>query len=407
MNLLSKLLENFKMAIDSIFSNKMRSFLTMLGIIIGISSVITIVSLGAGGQNTITGEFEKIGSATVNISVNTSKAEQSDYITFEDVKQIKNKVDTVRYAAPSVTKQGIAASESSNKRASITGTDSDGLMIQNLEFLFGRPFNEREYTEASSVVIIDEDSANALFGFTDVIGKSIKFGSRQSPTKATIVGVTKSAFGPFKGGDTSQIPAIIFTPATLLRNMYPDDFSINRISIMANNKDASEAAGNGAVNILESRHNNRGKEIYKAENALNQLDQINKVLGIFTAFIGAVAAISLIVGGIGVMNIMLVSVTERTREIGIRKAIGATTSTILLQFLSESLIISLIGGIIGMLMGIAGAYAIGSFAGITPSLSITAIVGAILFSSAVGIFFGIYPARKAANLDPIEALRYE
>jgi putative ABC transport system permease protein len=407
MNILNRLAENFKMAIDSIVSNKMRSFLTMLGIIIGISSVITIVSLGAGGQNTITGEFEKIGSATINVSVNASKAEQSDYISFEDIKQIKDKVETIKYAAPSITKQGIAASDSLNKRASITGTNSDGLTIQNLEFLYGRPFNEREYTEAKSVVIIDEDSANVLFGYTDVVGKSIKIGSRQSPTKAVIIGVTKSSFGTFGRGDISQIPAILYTPATLLKNMYSNDFSINRISLMANSKDVSEAAGNGAVNILESRHNNRGKEIYKAENALNQLDQINNVLGIFTAFIGAVAAISLIVGGIGVMNIMLVSVTERTREIGIRKAIGATTNTILLQFLSESLIISLIGGIIGMLIGISGAYAIGSIAGITPSLSAGAIAGAILFSSAVGIFFGIYPARKAANLDPIEALRYE
>lgn len=407
MNILSKLAENFKMAIDSIVSNKMRSFLTMLGIIIGISSVITIVSLGAGGQNTITGEFEKIGSATINVSVNANKAEQSYYITFEDIKQIKDKVDTVKYIAPNVGKQGVAVSDLINKRASITGTNTDGLNIQNLEFVYGRAFNEREYTEAKSVVIIDEDSANALFGYTDVVGKSIKIGSRQSPAKVTIIGVTKSIMGSFGRGDISQIPAIIYAPATLLQNMYSNDFSINRISIMANDKDSSEAAGNGAKNILESRHSNRGKEIYKAENALNQLDQINKVLGIFTAFIGAVAAISLIVGGIGVMNIMLVSVTERTREIGIRKAIGATTNTILLQFLSESLIISLIGGIIGMLLGISGAYAIGSFANITPSLSLTAIVGAILFSSAVGIFFGIYPARKAANLDPIDALRYE
>lgn len=407
MNILNRLAENFKMAIDSIVSNKLRSFLTMLGIIIGISSVITIVSLGAGGQNTITGEFEKIGSATINVSVNTSKAEQSDYITFEDIKQIKDKVDTIKYAAPSISKQGVAASDSLNKRASITGTNTDGLTIQNLEFLYGRPFNEREYTEAKAVVIIDEDSAKALFGYTDVVGKSIKIGSRQSPIKATIIGVTKSSFGAFGRGDVSQIPAILYTPATLLKNMYSNDFSINRISLMANSKEVSEAAGNGAVNILESRHNNRGKEVYKAENALSQLDQINNVLGIFTAFIGAVAAISLIVGGIGVMNIMLVSVTERTREIGIRKAIGATTNTILLQFLSESLIISLIGGIIGMLIGISGAYAIGSVAGITPSLSAGAIGGAILFSSAVGIFFGIYPARKAANLDPIEALRYE
>jgi putative ABC transport system permease protein len=407
MNIINNLAENFKMAMDSIISNKMRSFLTMLGIIIGISSVITIVSLGQGGQNTITGEFEKLGSATINVSIDAVKAGQSDFITFEDIKQIKEKVDTVKYIAPSISKQGVAISDTLNKRASITGTNTDGLIIQNLEILYGRLFNEREYTEGKNVVIIDENAALDLFGYTDIIGKNIKIGSRQSPLKVTVIGVTKSIMGSFGGGNIREMPAFLYVPASLMQNMYSSEFSIDRISIMATDKSTSEDAGNGAKNILESRHNNRGKEIYKAENALNQLDQINNVLGIFTAFIGAVAAISLLVGGIGVMNIMLVSVTERTREIGIRKAIGATTSAILLQFLTESVIVSLIGGIIGMIIGILGAYAIGSFADITPALSISVIIGAILFSSAVGIFFGIYPARKAAKLDPIDALRYE
>ncbi|MBK1811193.1 ABC transporter permease [Clostridium sp. YIM B02505] len=408
MNIISSLLENFKMAVDSIISNKMRSFLTMLGIIIGISSVIAIISLGAGGQESITGEFEKLGSSTVNVSTDTTKASQSDVITFEDIKQIKNKVDTARYVAPNVSKTGVAISDKGNKRASISGTNTDGFIIQNTEFLYGRAFNEREYTEGKNVVIIDEDSATDLFGYTDVTGKSIKIGPAKSPIKATIIGVTVSPFGStFKNVGRNQRPGIFYAPATLLQNMYSNEFSIDRISIMAADKDMLEETGNSAKNVLESRHNNRGKDIYTAQGALSQLEQINNVLGIFTTFIGAVAAISLIVGGIGVMNIMLVSVTERTREIGIRKAIGATTNKILLQFLTESVIISLIGGIIGLLVGIIGAYAIGSFASITPSLSISAIIGVIAFSSAVGIFFGIYPARKAAKLDPIDALRYE
>ncbi|MCM8710708.1 ABC transporter permease [Clostridium sp. SYSU_GA19001] len=394
------------MAIESIKANKMRSFLTMLGIIIGISSVITIVSLGQGGQNTITGEFEKIGAATVNVSVDTSKAEQNDYITYKDIEQIKQKVDTVKYITPTVTKNGVAISETKNKRASITGANTDIFPIQNVEMLYGRTFNEREYVEGKPVIVIDEYAARELFGYTDVVGKSIKIGSRQSPVKATIVGVYKLDMGGF-AFDVSQMPVIAYAPSTFVETVYSGEAPIDRLTLMAVNKDSTDAAGNGAKNILESRHNSRGKGKYKVENALKQLDQINKVLGIFTAFIGAVAAISLIVGGIGVMNIMLVSVTERTREIGIRKAIGATTSAILLQFLTESVIISVIGGIIGMIAGITGAYFIGSFANITPSLSAGVIIGAILFSSAVGIFFGIYPARKAANLDPIEALRYE
>lgn len=407
MNFISNFIENFKMALDSIKSNKMRSFLTMLGIIIGISSVITIVSLGQGGQNTITGEFEKIGAATVSINVDTTKVKQNDYITFEDIKQIRDKVDTVKYISPSMSKSGVAQSETSNKRANISGVSVDAFNIDNTEFLYGRAFNEREYQEGKSVIVIDEYAAKSLFGYTDVTGKSIKVGPKTSPVKMTIIGVTKLDMGPFGGVDNTNMPAFVTMPATTMKNIFSGEVTIDSITVMATSKNDGEAAGNGAKNILESRHNNRGQEIYKAQSLLKQLDQVNKVLGIFTAFISAVAAISLLVGGIGVMNIMLVSVTERTREIGIRKAIGATTNAILLQFLTESVIISLIGGIIGMLFGIGGAYIIGVFAKITPSLSPVAVIGAILFSSAVGIFFGIYPAKKAANLNPIDALRYE
>jgi putative ABC transport system permease protein len=407
MNFISNLVENFKMALDSIKSNKMRSFLTMLGIIIGISSVITIVSLGKGGQNTITGEFEKIGAATVSISVDTTKAKQSDYITFEDIKQIRDKVDTVKYITPSMSKGGVVQSDTSNKRANISGVSVDAFNIQNSEFLYGRAFNEREYQEAKAVIVIDEYAARSLFGYTDVTGKSVKVGPKSSPIKMTIIGVVKLDMGPFGGGTDTGMPAFVTMPATTMKNMFSGEATIDSITVMATSKNEGETAGSGAKNMLESRHNNRGKEIYKPQSLLKQLDQVNKVLGIFTAFISAVAAISLLVGGIGVMNIMLVSVTERTREIGIRKAIGATTNAILLQFLTESVIISLIGGIIGMIIGIGGAYIIGSFASITPSLSPAAVIGAILFSSAVGIFFGIYPAKKAAKLNPIDALRYE
>lgn len=398
--------ENFKMAVDSIVANKMRSFLTMLGIIIGISSVITIVSLGQGGQSTITSEFEKIGATSVSIKVNSQKAEKSDYINLEDVKQIKEKIDTVKYISPTLQKQGVANSPVKTKRAFITGANEDLQYIQNVEINDGRFFNSNEALEGKPVILLDEITAKSLFGSTDVVGKTITLGAKTSPKKATIIGVTKSQMGMF-GGDDENIPAIIMAPIKFVQELYPNDNLIDSITISSTSKETTESAGKSSINILENRHNNREREVYKADNILKQLDQVNKVLGIFTAFIGAVAAISLIVGGIGVMNIMLVSVTERTREIGIRKAIGATTKTILLQFLTESVIISLIGGIIGMILGVLGAFAIGSFANITPKLSLTVILGVIFFSSAVGIFFGIYPAKKAANLDPIDALRYE
>lgn len=399
------LIENLKMSLESIRVNKMRSFLTMLGIIIGISSVITIVSLGQGGQNSITGEFEKIGASTVNVTVDTTKASPSDYITFTDVDQISARLPSVKYASPSVQKQGTISSETKSLKAVITGGNTDMAYINNQDILYGRFFNEREYVEGQPVVVIDVDSAKALFGYENVVNQSIRLGPQTAMKQVTIVGVSGSVAGIFGGG--ANMPAFVSTPATFLQELYSSDFAISTVTIMAVDKNSLEDAGNGAINVLESRHNNRGQDLYSAENALKQLDQVNRVLGIFTAFIGAVAAISLVVGGIGVMNIMLVSVTERTREIGIRKAIGATTKAIMLQFLTESVIISLIGGIAGMLIGILGAELIGIFANITPSISPFVIIGTILFSSAVGIFFGIYPARKAADLDPIEALRYE
>lgn len=399
--------ESIKTALESIKANKMRSFLTMLGIIIGISSVITIVSLGQGGQKAITGEFEKLGAASVTVNVSGENAQSTDYITLEDVKQIKQKIERIKYASPAYQLRGTVFSDKKSKNAFMRGGSPDLAYINNTEIIYGRYFNEKEYEQGTAVGIIDETDAITLFGYADVVGQSIKIGQNALIKKMTIVGVEKGISSPFGNGGNSGKPIIITAPVTFLSTLQSNEFKISSITVVADSQDNSESVGNGTIKMLESRHNNRGKEIYSADNALAVLEQINSVLGIFTAFISAVAAISLLVGGIGVMNIMLVSVTERTREIGIRKAVGATTKIILMQFLIESVILSLIGGIIGMILGIVGAEIIGSFAGITPVVSWTAIVGSILFSSAVGVFFGIYPAKKAAELDPIDALRYE
>lgn len=399
-------IENFKMALDSIKSNKLRSFLTMLGIIIGISSVITILSLGNGGKQSITGELEKIGSSTAQIKVNPQNATKADFFNLNDVKTIREKSNSVKYVSPLLQRQGIVKDNVRYKKSVIYGANPDYNFIQNNEFLYGRYFSDKELEDSKYVAVIDEATADYFFGYKDATGETLLIGKNTSPKKVTIVGVVKSPqiIGGMGG---NQVPAFISMPITAVDSMFDGDGTFDNIFILAENKDIVDEATNEAINIIESRHNNKDQDLYSGEKLMKQVQQINKVIDIFTSFISAVAAISLLVGGIGVMNIMLVSVTERTREIGIRKAIGATTNMILIQFLTESIIISLIGGIIGLLLGIAGAYGLGKFAGVIPVLSIKHIILVILFSSSVGIFFGIYPARKAAKLDPINALRYE
>ena len=397
--------ENLKMALDSIKSNKLRSFLTMLGIIIGISSVITILSLGAGGTASITGQFEKIGASTVSIQVNDQKAQRNDYFNVRDTDVLIKRVNYVKFASPITQIRGNIETPNKSKMSIIAGGNDDLQQINGLEMLYGRFFSQRDYLKGNNVIVIDQVSAKNLFGYEDVVGQSVNIGSSLSPKKAKIIGVSKSS-GVLFAGQVTEMPVFVYTPVTFVQKLYPN-MLIDSINIVASSKDKTEEAGNLSLRILQNIHHNQDRDVYSAESVMKQLDQINSIFAIFTSFIAAVASIALLVGGIGVMNIMLVSVTERTREIGIRKALGATTHTILIQFLTESVIITVIGGLIGLVFGIVSAYVLGSIANITPVVSPIAVIGVILFSSAVGIFFGIYPARKAAKLNPIDALRYE
>lgn len=399
-----KIFENLKMAVGSIISNKMRSFLTMLGIIIGISSVIAIVSLGAGGQSSITSEFEKIGASSITVSVDASSASRSDYITLKDVEAINEKVNNIKYISPTLTQRGKAITDKTTLNATINAGNEFYDEINNIEIVYGRFFNNNDVNSAKYGAVVDETTAIEMFGYEDVVGQSFKIGIEGNEKKFTIIGVKKASSNM---GPPRDVTAEVYVPITTFEYLYPDNNDIGSLKFVATTQEEAEEVGNATVSILEARHNNRGKDLYSTMSIGDILEQINSVLGIFTTFISAVAGISLVVGGIGVMNIMLVSVTERTREIGIRKAIGATTTNIMVQFLTESAIISLIGGIIGMLLGIIGAEIAGGFMGVDPEVSITVVLGTILFSSAIGIFFGIYPARKAARLKPIDALRYE
>lgn len=400
------LMESFKSAFQSVRANKMRSFLTMLGIIIGISSVITIVSIGQGGKQAITGEFSSIGTNVINVRVKSveNDIEERDYFTLQDVDLIKEKIPEVTATIPANGDMGNIRTEKDKKFAEIDGVNEGYSKLMNLKMISGRFLNERDLESSRNVIVIDDLTAQKLFKSTNIIGEKIQVSIKDNTANFSIIGVCKNPNGNMASMFGDNFPGTGLIPITTAERVLPDP-KISFFAVMLSDMTHSKEIASKIVHILEKAHRNEGK--YTAEEGFKELDMINNVLNIFTMVIGAIAGISLIVGGIGVMNIMLVSVTERTREIGIRKALGATNRDIMLQFLTESLILCLIGGILGMTLGISLGFVAGKLINIPLGVSPTIILVAFGFSSAVGIFFGLYPANKAAKLDPIEALRYE
>lgn len=403
---MGQIAEYIKIAIMNIRNNKGRSLLTMLGIIIGISAVIMIISIGNGLYGRINGELNDLVSGIIYLSVNSEKTDKS--IDQSDLDALVETVEHIDGATPGF---GIFAKASTRKGTFDASIDAGNEHMQ-LQFsdkiVRGHYYTRQDVESANPVCVMREGDAKRLFGTTDVVGMTIDLSCYGASHEVRVVGIREDSSSQLVSMATGAMPILnLEMPHTVFQRYFrvrTDAF--NGVYIFTKTEYSSEVAKR-SITYLENRLGIRGDQAINVQNFADMADQFSSILGYITSFIALVAAISLLVGGIGVMNIMLVSVTERTREIGIRKSLGARTGSILLQFLAEAGILTLLGGIIGIILGILGAFIICGALNFTPSISPAVILLTTLFSSAIGIFFGIYPARKAAKLSPIEALRHD
>ncbi|MBQ8484833.1 MAG: ABC transporter permease [Bacteroidaceae bacterium] len=400
----------FKIALKAIYNNKTRSLLTMLGIIIGIASVIAMLGFGQGTQEQITNEISSMGSNMIMINPGGERragqrmdASSMQTLKMEDYEAIRNECDHVSYVSPSVSSSGQLVAGNNNYPASVTGCSEDYLKIRQLEMAEGDMFTEQEVKTAAKVVVLGKTIVDNLFPYEDPIGKSIRV--NQIPFR--VIGVLESKGTNSMGMDQDEIVLAPFT--TVMKRMLSQSH-LQGIQASALTEADTDAAMDEIETVL--RRNHRLKEGDENNFTMNSMQEImetmNTVTGMLTMLLAAIAGISLVVGGIGIMNIMYVSVTERTKEIGLRMSVGARGIDILSQFLIEAVLICLTGGIIGIMLG----YGLGALVSmLSEQVSVSISGSSVLLSFSVcvliGMFFGWYPAKKAANLDPIEALRYE
>jgi len=400
-------------ALESLNGNKMRSGLTVLGIVIGVAAVIAMLSVGRGAEASITGSINGIGTNLLFVF----RGDFSDTIrnpkplTLGDAQAIGDPFQAPSVAAVAPALQGNAELSFGGERTStqLFGVTPDYFTVRNLVLTEGVYITEEHILGRASVVVLGPETAEAIFGHPDgVTGETVRIEGQ--PFR--VLGVLEARGGGMFGSeDNVAIIPLSTAQARLIRRNANDRVDV--LFVQAADADAVDQATEEISQILRTRHRTPiGADDFTVFTQRDLLSTFASITGILTIFLGGIAGISLLVGGIGIMNIMLVSVTERTREIGLRKALGARKRDILIQFLTESSLLSLIGGIIGILFGWFIAYIVGRIAAatntaFTPVVGGDAILLATLFSAAVGLFFGIYPASRAANLEPVEALRYE
>jgi len=386
-------------ALTTIWANKLRSGLTMLGIVIGVSSVVIMIAIGQGAQSGITEKLQSMGTNLLMVTGGGSsdmratlrgggsgKLEYSDYEALLELEGVTG-------IAPQISSNTQAIYGSTNTSVQIYGILPNYFELKDKEILSGTGLSQADQDERKRVCVIDETAQEDLFGAVDPIGKDIHLDGKIF----TIIGVVEGEDGT------------IFTPLATAQLRLLGSKNINMISVFVTNAEDMDKVQSEIENILLAKHRitDENDADFSVTNQATMLEAMSAITQMLTLMLGGIAAISLIVGGIGVMNIMLVSVTERTREIGIRKAIGAHPNDIMIQFLTESSILSILGGVIGIIMSFIATYLLTSLIGVSTSISIPSIFFAFAFSAFVGIIFGLLPARKAALLETIDALRFE
>ncbi len=409
--------QNISIAVDALMANKLRSGLTMLGIIIGVGSVVSLISIGQGATVAVTSEIEGTGLNQVTVlsgsntgnggppGINLSNAQT---ITYDDALALEEQLDDVTAVLPQYSTTLRIRSDQDNIQASVLGTVEDYALASDIALDIGRYFSESEYDNNARVAILGQNAAQDLFGGLNPLDRAIRIDG----TRFEVIGVLEEQDGGFGTNPNDQI----YIPLTTgYRNLFDtrvvasNDNYVSSITVVAMNSDAVPGVEQHIETILRSEHRLELDEDndFSVQNQQTLLDTASTITGILTVLLGAISSISLLVGGIGIMNIMLVSVKERTKEIGLRKAIGARRGQILQQFLIETIVLSVLGGVIGVSMGVGISWIVNASGIFTTVISIDSILLGLVFSALVGCFFGIYPANQAASLQPIEALRYE
>ena len=400
--------ESFLMAWASLIANKMRSILTMLGIIIGVAAVIALVSIGNGVKQDIQNSISSLGSNLLMVmpgaprtpGVRPSQGSMKS-LKVSDYQAI-SKLDGVKAASPYTANSYVSIYQSKNWTTTVSGVSSNFQDVNNWTMSEGRFISSKNVENRERVAVVGQTVVKNLFAGDDPVGKEIRV--KNIPFR--VIGVLNSKGNGTMGNDQDDV---IFIPYTTAMERVEGVDYLRMVYVVASDDNGIDRLQSDIENLLRVRHGIKDTNLddFNIQNMKSIMETMEQTTGTLTLFLGAVAAISLVVGGIGIMNIMLVSVTERTREIGIRKALGATYFVIVTQFLIEAVVISLMGGLIGIALGIGASKLIGLASGMSTVISVPTIVLSFAFSMAIGLVFGIYPALKAAKLNPIDALHYE